>query len=129
MNSNVKRSYPGRSLLMRSNAVMGSESEMNEMSRNLNEFQETMRRFIESTRLDQLKSLNLRKETFEFTTVRINEIEKFIDNYKTTRSEELFENDFKDLKESHQNFMGKYVQFCQILNDIFDEVRQVSDIF
>ena len=125
MNNYVQRP-PGR-LLMRHNAIVGVESTTNEMSRNLKEFRETMRRFINLTRHGQLNLLNSREAEFKFTMFRINEIDKFIEEYEQTHPEELFDDDFKDLKISHKNFIGKYTRFCQILNDILKELCQTSD--
>jgi len=112
---------------MRHNAIVGVESTTNEMSRNLKEFRETMRRFINLTRHGQLNLLNSREAEFKFTMFRINEIDKFIEEYEQTHPEELFDDDFKDLKISHKNFIGKYTRFCQILNDILKELCQTSD--
>jgi hypothetical protein len=114
-------------LLMRHNAIIGVESTTNEMSRNLDEFSETMRKFINLTRYGQLNLLNLREAEFKFTIFRINEIEQFIKEYAQTHLEELFDEDFKNLKISHENFIEKYTRFCQILDEILKDLYQTSD--
>lgn len=114
--------YPPRTLLIRRHATTGSESEMEEMTRHLNEFYETLRRFSEQNENVKNSYMYLRKKECAYMVNEIKKIQRFIELFKElTVDEENDDNnnrEFNILVSAYEKFLEKSDDFNRIVEGV-----------